>query len=425
MIFNFVYNTFLIAPIYLLMGLFKILNPKIAIREKNWLPLLKELPKKAIHIKRIWFHVASMGEFEQAKPIIEYLKKNYYGLEIITTFYSPSGLENQKDYPLVDYMLYMPFDFKPFARLLIEKISPSVAVFIRYDLWYNHLSILKEQRIPIMLVCATKSNSQIFNNNSLIGSIYINSLRKLDYIYTAGKDHSKYFRGLELDAKIINSHDTRFDRVIKKVNENSFSDKSLTEFTKDKIVLVAGSTWKEDENLLFEFYDNVKPKVGSLFLIIVPHEPTTENIKRIMNKRKDVILYSEYEKTDNDLNNKILLIDSIGKLLSLYSLANYAYVGGGFSGGLHSIIEPVGYGLPTFFGTNYSKSSDAKYLIDKKTVFTVADSDILGDIFLKIYKKQELYSEIHDKNSAYVFSANGESVKIAKDIMQIVEKKLN
>lgn len=407
----------MIKPAYLAMRVLMLFNKKVADRENSWKNLLDNFDSEKFSKKRIWFHASSMGEFEQAKPIIENLKLEMPDVCVIVSFYSPSGYNNQKHYKFADYILYMPFDLHSRASEFILKINPLIAVFVRYDLWYNHLSVLKELEIPTYLICATKTNSDFYLQNSLLNSIYLNNLNLINFIYTAGKTHTRFFESLDINPKIITSADTRFDRIISKVEELKQNPLEISSLFKDKIVFIAGSTWREDEEILKDFFIHIKKKIDNLVLIIVPHEPTSECIEKLSIDFSNSILFSELTNlsySNLDLKNEVILVDSIGNLLKLYSIANYAYVGGAFGDGIHSVAEPAGFGIPIFFGTNYSKSLDAVNLIKQKTAFSITFAEEIYDIFLKLIKDTQLYEKISTSNRDYIYSAQGESERLSK-----------
>lgn len=407
----------MIKPAYLALRVLMLFNKKVADREKSWKNLLDNFDSEKFSKKRIWFHASSMGEFEQAKPIIENLKSEMPDLCIIVSFYSPSGYNNQKHYKFADYILYMPFDLHSRATDFILKINPLIAVFVRYDLWFNHLSVLKELEIPTYLICATKTNSDFYLQNSLLNSIYLNNLNLIDFIYTAGQSHTRFFESLDINPKIISSADTRFDRIISKVEDLKQNPLEISELFIDKIVFIAGSTWREDEEILKDFYIHIKKKIDNLVLIIVPHEPTSYCINKLSTDFSNSLLYSElltsYNKANN-LEKDVILVDSIGNLLNLYSIANYAYVGGAFGTGIHSVAEPAGFGIPVFFGTNYSKSLDAVNLVKQKSAFSISFAEEIYDIFLKLNKDIQLYEKIGSANKDYIYLAKGESEKLTK-----------
>jgi 3-deoxy-D-manno-octulosonic-acid transferase len=316
----------------------------------------------------------------------------------------------------------MPFDTKYRAKYLIDKIKPTLAIFVRYDLWFNHLNLLKSQNIPMYLNCATKTNSQLYLQNSLSRKIYLKNLNLLDKIYTAGNEHTKFFNSLNLKPNIITSGDTRFDRIIQKVEDLKSTPMEIASIFTNKLVFLAGSSWKEDEDILLEFYEKAKLQIQNLQLILVPHEPTIEHIHRLKSKQNKIVLLSEIENKKNfiEIQDKIIVVDSIGKLLQLYSIADYAFVGGAYGKGIHSVVEPAGFGIPIFFGINYFKSLDAVNLVNLQSSFSVSLAEELYDIFMKLEKDKELYKRICSQNENYLLSAKGESSRIAKEIIEMV-----
>jgi len=411
----------MIRPAYLVLRVLMIFNKKVKDRENSWKQLLNNFETAKYGSKRIWFHASSMGEFEQAKPIIENLKMQMPDICIIVSFYSPSGYNNQKLYKFADYILYMPFDLKSRANEFISRINPLIAVFVRYDLWYNHLRLLKEKEIPTYLICATKTNSDFYLQNSLLNAIYLNNLNLINFIYTAGETHTKFFENLNINPKVITSADTRFDRIIGKVEELKQNKLEFSDIFKDKIVLIAGSTWREDEEILKDFFSMIKKKIDNFILIIVPHEPTENCVNNLSADFTNSLLFSDLLISYNSeykLKSDVVLVDSIGNLLKLYSIANYAYIGGAFGAGIHSVAEPAGFGIPIFFGTNFSKSLDAVNLVKQKSAFSISFAEEMFDIFLKLSKDKNLNDKIGIANRDYIYTAQGESEKITNVLIE-------
>ena len=317
----------------------------------------------------IWFHSASMGEFEQAKPLIEMIKKNNPDVQILCSFFSPSGYNTQKNYKFADEICYLPIDTYWNANKFINEINPTVAVFVRYELWYNYLFILKKKNVKTYLINATYPN--ILKKIKIFLPFYKSIFQLFSEIYAVSETDFELFNALKIKTTIRKSSDTRNDRILEKKNEaklNSVLDKNL--FFDYELLLVCGSVWNEDVDIIFDAisrYNLLNKK--KIRLILVPHEPTESHISYIQSKFSNNILLSQILKKENHSNekialNKMIIVDSIGSLLKLYGIADLSYIGGAFGVGVHSVTEPAGYGIPLVTGANCYNSPDTFPLIN-------------------------------------------------------------
>jgi len=375
-------------------------NPKLKEREENCWQSIDSVRKLNLQRsdKTIWFHSASMGEFEQAKPIIEKLKAKNKNIKIVCSFFSPSGYKNQKNYEFADAVCYLPFDSKKNVKMFLDLVNPCLVVFVRYEIWRNYLEQIKKRQIKVMLIDATAPQSKSILNPFFIRGFTRTNYSFFDYIFTVGEKHTVFFKELGVKSNIKTLSDTRFDRIIEKVSQNQAKPlvpKSI--FNEDELVLIAGSSWEEDEKLIFNALRNIELSYKEqLRLIIVPHEPTEEHIQRLQTLFSDTLLFSKLleitKKYDISEVRKIvgkntIIVDSIGKLLGLYSIADFAYIGGGFGAGIHSVTEPAGYGIPLSCGPKYKVSHDAVNLvklntlkiIEGKTDFTKWLEELISD----------------------------------------------
>lgn len=430
-------------------------------REDNWKSIFDENIEKLKQLKSskqdsqiIWFHSASMGEFEQAKPIIELLK---YNLEtqnhiILATFYSPSGYNNQMNYKYADLIMYLPDDNLSNVKSFINSFNPAIAVFVRYDIWFNYLSYLNKRNIPILLTSATFSNSfnyiaetlleisknenkiDIYDKFNWLTKIKLNYyqalLNKVNYIFAATRKDFELFSSLNIgqtrNTKIIQSGDTRIDRIIKVVNDskqNPILEKSIFP---NKKVIVVGSSWFEDELVFSEIYDKLKTNYQ---IILVPHEPNESHISETRKLFENVMLFSELENEIDKtkyINSKfqkdnfVILVDSIGKLLKLYAIADIAFVGGGFKTGLHSVLEPAGYGLPIICGPKLEKQVDAISLKKYGGLFVVNNSQELFETIIELENKNKI-ENVYQANSNYIQQNSGKSYEIYEFIMELIK----
>lgn len=308
----------------------------------------------------IWFHCASLGEFEQARPVIEEIKKTHSKYKILLTFFSPSGYEIRKNYKLADWVFYICLDTKSNAKIFIELTNPMIAIFVKYEFWYNHIAELNYKNIP------TYSLSAIFRKDQYFFSwkkyIIPNPLKLFTLIFVQDIDSQKLLKTINIDSTVIG--DTRFDSV-KTFLTNKKSLTDIEKFKDKNFLLVVGSAWQEDIDLISQIDYSQFPKFK---IIIAPHLIDNETIEKISNAfSTKCYRYSEggFE------NAKILIIDNIGMLSSIYQYADLAYIGGAFGSGLHNILEPAVYGIPVIFGENYQKFNEAIALIKLKGAFSI------------------------------------------------------
>lgn len=301
----------------------------------------------------IWFHCASLGEFEQGRPLIEKLRALHPATPILLTFYSPSGYEIRKNYPHADFVSYLPLDTPGNARQFLKIVNPSMAIFIKYEVWHNFFYEIHLRKMPLYMVSAIFRERQIYFKK--FGGWFLNSLRFVTHIFTQDMHSAELLRKYEIQNVTV-AGDTRFDRVIE-ISENSLSFPELALVRKNNLVIVAGSTWAPDEEILSKFV----ARHPEIHLVIAPHETDSKHIEKILQLFPGGIKWSDKEKIGEDTG--VVVIDSIGILSSLYKYADIAYVGGGFGTGIHNTLEPAVFSIPVIFGPAYSKFKEARDLI--------------------------------------------------------------
>ena len=305
----------------------------------------------------VWFHCASLGEFEQAKPIINAYKLKYPNHKILLTFFSPSGFEVQKSNPIVDWVFCLPSDTKFNAKTFINITRPIKAIFIKYEFWFNYINELYNKKIPLYIVSAIFRKNQVFFKLKW----FENQLRKITHIFVQDKQSHDLLNSIHINNQSI-SGDSRFDSVIANAEEKK-NIKLVKEFSQNQITIVCGSTWPKDELILNRLIKNHQ----SYNYIIAPHE--FNNIKNLR-KQTNGLLFSKADKNNINASN-VLIIDQIGILSHIYRYGKYAYIGGGFGRGIHNILEAVIYGLPVIFGPKYGKFKEARDLVNKKAAKSI------------------------------------------------------
>lgn len=360
--------------IYLYALVVRIISPfhkkarKMIVGHKQTYKILKE--KVDPNAEYIWFHAASLGEFEQGRPIIEEIKRKHPQYKILLTFFSPSGYEVRKDYPVADIVCYMPFDKRRNVKKFLKLVQPKKVIFIKYEFWYNFVNRLHKQNIPVYMVSAIFRPSQIFFR--WYGWMMRKLLRYYECICVQDDNSARLLKSINItNVKVCG--DTRFDRVldIEKQEKNlkiveAFAQKASAENEK---IFVAGSTWPKDEDILIPYFNITT----DLKLIIAPHEIDEAHLKYIeSNLERPHIRYSqaiaevmgEYD---------CLIIDSFGILSSIYRYGQIAYVGGGFGVGIHNILEAAVYDVPVIFGPNFKKFREAQQMIEQGGGYSMSD----------------------------------------------------
>jgi len=367
-------------------------NPKarMAIKgRKNW---TKNLSKKIeTNSRYIWLHCASLGEFEQGRPVIEEIKKQYPQYRIILTFFSPSGYEIRKNYPLADIVSYLPFDTPRNAKKFLKIVQPEKAFFIKYEFWHFYISELQKQGIPVYLISGIFRESQHFFKNNVWGRWYKKMLFRFKHFFVQNKKSAELLSSIGVNNFTV-SGDTRFDRVAA-IAAAAKEIPAVEKFRGQSKLIVAGSTWKPDEELLAAFINNT----SNVKMIVAPHEVSAANINRLKQMlKKPAQLFSNIQ---NNVPGEcqVLIIDSIGVLSSLYRYGDAAYIGGGFGVGIHNILEAATYGLPVIFGPNYSKFKEAVDLAEGGGAYAIHNQNELNTTFKSLLENPE-----NLKNSAAI-----------------------
>lgn len=317
--------------------------------------------------KTIWFHAASLGEYEQGLPVIEKIKEKYPSHKIVVTFFSPSGYEVRKNNTVADVTVYLPLDTKKNAKEFLTLVHPELVFFIKYEYWLNYLSELKDLNTPTYLI------SGIFRENQMFfkwyGGFYRKALDTFTYFFVQNENSKKLLQRLG-KANVAVSGDTRFDRVAAILEKDNSLD-FISQFKNNTLTLVAGSSWPKDESLLVDFINSNKYNVK---FIIAPHNIKAEQIQELKSSiTKKTVLFSE-KNGKNLADYDVFIIDTIGILTKIYSYADIAYVGGGFGNpGIHNILEPATYGIPIVIGPNYTNFAEATALINIEGCVSVSN----------------------------------------------------
>ena len=415
------YNLIFVPILYLILVIVSVFKKKIRTGISGRRRIFEDLILNQLTLDKskiiIWFHSSSLGEFEQAKPIIEKLKKET-NVNIVVSFFSPSGYENSKKYPYADIITYIPFDSKWRAKRFIEIIAPSMAVFMRYDIWPNHIWTLRQKRIPILLVDATmKRNSP--RKFPLLRSFHKYLFDDFTKILTVSEEDAAGFRSFKcknVQIKVVG--DTRFDRVYSRSIASRESKIINKEILINKKVLVAGSTWQQDEDVLIPSFLKILKFDERALMIIAPHEPTILNLEKLENEFSGQASYLRLSNINNYKNEKIIIVDSIGILSILYSYANVAFVGGSFKINVHNVLEAAVYGIPVLFGPKIDNSQEAKNLLEAGGGILVNDKKIFYKTLRKLFSDETLMQVVGKKSFEFVNKNVGTTDRIIKEIIR-------
>lgn len=356
----------------------------------------------------VWFHAASLGEFEQGRPLMERFKREHPEFKILLTFFSPSGYEVRKDYEGADVICYLPFDTPGNVASFMRLAHPEMAFFIKYEFWKNYISACKRRGIPVYSV------SSIFRKNKIFfhwyGRSYANVLKKVSHFFVQDEESANLLatKGIRSNVHIVG--DTRFDRVLDICNQAKELP-IVEEFTKNaEYVLVAGSSWEPDEDLIIPYF-NKHPK---LKLILAPHVISEEHIHLIENKLKRPCLRYTEATEENIKNTDCLIINCFGLLSSIYRHGQIAYVGGGFGAGIHNVPEAAVYGIPVFIGPNNKGFREAQDMLRMGGCFEIDSETIFNAVMDRLLKDKKLRETRGSINKEYIESNAGATELIFK-----------
>lgn len=362
------YNYIFIPLFYLSIRIGGLFNEKVRRGIRGRKRLFEELILDSANLSKIkkiiWFHSSSLGEFEQAKPIIEALKKDE-SINILVTFFSPSGFENSKKYPHADLVSYIPLDTFQNAKKFRQIVRPDLAIMMRYDIWPNHIWVMRKSNVPVFLVDATMRRTSP-RKLPLLKNFHKILFRELTKILTVSNDDAEGFKSFGCSEKQINTvGDTRFDRVYQRslnARKRNLINESLL---KDKKVLAAGSTWGVDEDIIIPAFIKLAKYDESAVLLIAPHEPSIFNLEKIENEFVGKLSTIRFSHMNNYKNEQVIIVDSIGILLTLYTYASAAFIGGSFKQSIHNVLEAAVYGIPVMFGPKIENSQETQELLKR------------------------------------------------------------
>ena len=383
-----------------------------SVKAKKWVDGRRDFPALNNKQKKIWVHCASLGEFEQGRPILEKLKQTYPDYPIVLTFFSPSGYEIRKNYTGADYVFYLPIDTKKNATKFIQEVNPALVVWVKYEYWFHYLTGLKKQSIPILLVSAIFRKSQPFfkSNNRFWKKI----LSCFDQIFVQDEASKQLLNSIGITQNVTISGDTRFDRVLEIASKKS-ENNEIEKFIEKQQVIIAGSSWLQDEKLLAKYMMQHETKK----LIVAPHEIDPTHLKKIKQLFPSSIFYSEWISLKDKGNNiQVLIIDNVGMLAQLYQYATICYIGGGFKkSGIHNILEAAVYGKATIFGPHYQKFGEAVGLTQRNCAFSISNEQELTVKLDNLFADAISLKNAEELAKQYVIEKSG-ATKIIVDYVE-------
>lgn len=414
----------------LIYNLFIALYPKVAwlISSKNakaklWLQGRENIIEKLKMAfeqntsKVVWMHCSSLGEFEQGRPVLESLKTQYPQYKFLLTFFSPSGYEVRKNYEQADWIFYLPMDSAKNATAFFDIVQPSLILFVKYEFWFYYLNEAKKRSIPLLLVSGIFRENQIFFK--WYGSFYKQMLNCFTHLFVQNEDCVALLRSIDIKANVSISGDTRFDRVLE-IAQQFKPIESVEHFIGDSKVIVAGSTWTEDDEEL-DHYANTH---STIKFIIAPHVIENERLMECLSLYKNSILFSEWKNLSaadqlQKHDKNVLIIDNIGMLSKLYAYATICYVGGAFgSDGVHNVLEAAVYGKPVVFGPEYEKFAEAIELIEADGAISINNALELEQELNTLLTDATDYDSMCKNAIDYVKSKSGAT----KHLLQFVQE---
>lgn len=360
--------------------------------------------------KIFWIHAASLGEFEQGRPVIEDVRAKYPDYKILLTFFSPSGYEIRKDYMGADLVFYLPSDTPRNVRRFLDVVNPEIALFVKYEFWLNYLNALGHRNIRTYIISAIFRPDSIFFRP--YGGMFRRVLSNFTRIFVQDQPSRELLAGIGVDNVTV-AGDTRFDRV-GKIADGAKKLPVLDDFTPGCNVLVAGSTWQPDEDILVQLI-NANPDMK---FVVAPHEMDDSRIDAMMNAvAGGAVRYTRYSEDPRAKERQLLVIDTIGILSSVYSYGNFAYIGGGFGVGIHNTLEAAAFGIPLAFGPNYRRFREACELIADGAARSISDYEELSRWLSELRRDKDAYEKSAVRAGKYVNDNRGATEAILSEIM--------
>ena len=402
----FIYNLLAVFS-ELVLKIMALFNPKIKLLVEGQNTVFGILKSKIkAYDKMIWFHAASLGEYEQGLPLMEKIKSTYPNHLIVLTFFSPSGFEVRKNNSIADVTVYLPLDTKSNVRQFLEIVRPEMVFFIKYEFWPNYLAALKKRETPTYLISGVFREDQAFYK--WYGRFYRKGLEAFEHFFVQNSTSKELVLKLG-KSNVTVSGDTRFDRVSAILERDNTLD-YISEFKNNTLTIVVGSSWPKDESHLIDFINST---TIPLKFIIAPHNIQADQIQELKNSiSKKTVLFTENSSTSL-AEYDVFIVDVVGILTKIYSYADVAYVGGGFGNpGVHNILEPATFGVPIVIGPNFSHFSEAIALVNMGGCISISDNESLFEAFETLIKNEDIRNEKGHMCSTFVEMNKGATTHV-------------
>ncbi len=413
------YTALIIPLLWVILRTLGLIIPKVRRGIRGRVTLFDDLEDRVRKLRpgdRVWFHASSLGEFEQAKPIISELKRRRPGIQVIASFFSPSGYDHSRKYQLADVITYLPFDTPGKVRRYLDLIRPTVAVMVRYDVWPNMIWELQDRSIPTMVANATMrpTSARLL---PLVRNFHHYLYGSIGDILAVSDDDVKAFREFGLNGSNLEAiGDTRYDQVCARSAEARKRHLLPETVVRGKRVLVIGSSWPEDEEVIVPAFLEIRKQIPNLLLVVVPHEPTLEHIEDLERRFNGSVSTLRFSALNEYAGEEVLIVDSIGILLVLYASAHVAYVGGSFRQGIHNVLEAAVYGIPVVFGPRYRNSQEPGALVDAGGAFVIADARQLAAVLLRLFTDESARRDAGARAAEFVQHHTGATERVLKHI---------
>jgi 3-deoxy-D-manno-octulosonic-acid transferase len=395
-------------------GIAALFNPKAALWVKGRKNIWQELANSCKgHANIVWFHCASLGEFEQGRPVIEAFRSDFPEHKILLTFFSPSGYEVRKNYSGVDFVFYLPADTIANAKHFMQIVNPVLAVFVKYEFWFNYLKVLKFNKIPVLVISSVFRPQQHFFK--WYGSFFRKGLQHISWFFVQNMKSQLLLQSIGINNVTV-SGDTRFDRVAA-IARNPVIYSEVENFCGKSDVIICGSTWPADDEIIWKLIDQ---SPANAKFIIAPHEVHQARIAGLLQKSKGkAVLFSDLKNETAETKN-ILIINNIGILSHLYKYGRIAYIGGGFGAGTHNILEAATFGLPVFFGPNHLQFTETVELIRAGGAFGISNAQEFVTQISGLLSNSGYYNKCSTICSNYIAEKQGATKLIMLKIKSIL-----
>jgi 3-deoxy-D-manno-octulosonic-acid transferase len=423
-----VYNLLAVPALWVMFHLAALFDPKVRRGIRGRRGLFDDLERQVSRLtnsRRLWFHSSSLGEFEQAKPIIHAIRRRFPHVDIVVSFFSPSGYEHSRSYKLANVITYLPFDSFWNARRFVDLVKPSAAIFVRYDVWPNHVWRLRRCGVPSLIANATM-RAQTSRRLPVLRSFHRHMYNALDAILTVSQSDARGYERLGLTRPRLEVvGDTRYDQVWMRSQEARAKHLIPESIVRGKKILVVGSSWEGDERIILPAFVKVLADDPALLLVIVPHEPSEENLERIEGELDHLCpdgraMYIRFSDLNEYQGERVIIVDSVGILVSLYSYALVAYVGGGFlaNGGVHNVLEPAVFGIPVLYGPNHENSQESIELLKRGGGFIVKDKDDFCRSVQSFLNEESVRAEAGKRAYEFVYENTGATEHVIRHLQR-------